>query len=205
MSPRAVGALLFLALAPLAGCTRSSTTPSQTPSATGSGSGSATPTPTPRPSAAPLPDSCSEILPILDLDDALGTPLVGRNAYIRGVPEPKINRLGRVTCRYGLRPLPHNKTSPPRLEVGVSVYTDAGSAAKRVESTVTAARSEGASPRQVQVGETPATALLGPRPLIVFAVDTRTVAITFGHLLVRGDPTKALVAVAQLALKNLSR
>jgi hypothetical protein len=204
MSGRAA-APLALALALLAGCTRSPTNASPSPSTTGSASGSGSVTPTPTPSPAPLPASCSEILPILDLDEALGSPLVGRTAYIRGVPEPKINRLGRVTCRYGLRPLSQNKTTPPRLEVGVSVYTDAAAATKRVESTVVAARSEGASPRDVQVAGKPATALLGPRPLIVLAAETRTVAITFDRLLVRGDPTKALVAVAELALKNLPK
>jgi hypothetical protein len=203
MGPRAVVALLSLVL--LAGCTNSSTTASPSPSTTGSASGSGSATPTPTPSAAPLPDSCSEILPIVDLDQALGGPLVGRTQYIRGVPEPKINRLGRVTCRYGLRPPSQNKTTPPGLEAGVSVYTDAVSATRRVESTVTAARSEGAAPRQVQVAGMPATVLLGPRPLIVLASGTRTVAITFGQSLVRGDPTKALVAVAGLAVKSLPR
>ena len=201
VAPLALGLSLVLAL--LAGCTKPATTASPSPSATGTATQTGSATPTPTPSGAPLPASCSELLPILDLDDALGVPLVGRTAYIKGVAEPKINRLGRVTCRYGLQPLPHNKTSPPRLEVGVSAYTDAESATERVDATVVAARSEGASPREVQVGGKPATALLGPSPLIVFASDTRTVAITFGHLLVRGDPTKPLVAVAELALKNL--
>jgi len=151
-----------------------------------------------------LPDSCSQILPIVDLDQALGIPLVGRTAYIRGVAEPKIKRLGRVTCRYGLRRLPGNKTTPARLEVGISVYADAGWATKRIESTVTASRSEGAAPKQVQVSGRPATVLLGAGPpLIVLALDTRTIAISFGNLLVRGDPTRALVAVAELAVKNL--
>src|SRR5262245_15243325 len=194
---------LPVALLLLGGCTRAATTASPSPSATGGTTGPAAATPTPTPSGAPLPISCSEILPIVELDQALGSPLVGRTSYIKGVPEPKINRLGRVTCRYGLRPLPGNRTTPARLEVGVSSYTDAESAAQRVESTVTAARSEGASPRQVQVAGKPATVLLGPDPLIVYTDDTRTVAITFGHFLVRGDPTHTLVAVAELAQKNL--
>jgi len=197
----AVVAPLSVVLALLAGCTKSGTTASPTPSGTSTGSAVATATPTP--SAAPLPEACSEILPLVELDQALGKPLVGRTSYIRGVPEPKINRLGRVTCGYGRRPLPGNKTGPPQLEAGVSVYTDADAAAKRVESTVLAARSEGAVPKQVTVAGKPATVLLGPSPLIVVADDTRTVAITFTKGLVRGDPTTSLVAVAGLALKNV--
>jgi hypothetical protein len=203
MRQRAVVAPLSVALALLAGCTRSGTNASPTPSGTATGSATATATPTP--SAAPLPEACSEILPIVELDQALGKPLVGRTSYIRGVPEPKINRLGRVTCRYGMRPLPGNRTGPPGVEAGVSVYTDAAAAEDRVEATVLAARSEGATPRPVKVAGKPATALLGPSPLIVVADETRTVAITFAKGLVRGDPTTSLVAVAELALKNLPR
>jgi hypothetical protein len=144
------------------------------------------------------------VLPLLDLDQALGFPLVGRTAYIEGVPEPKINRLGRVTCRYGLQTLPGNKTSPPKMELGVSVYTDAESATKRVDATVLDARSKGAAPRQVQVNGRPGTILLGAGVQeLVAAVDTRTLALNFARGLVRGDPTPRLLAVAELALKNL--
>jgi hypothetical protein len=205
MRLRAAVAPIPVALALLAGCTRSTPGGSPTPSPTGSGSGSATATPTPAPSAAALPDSCGDLLPILDLDQALGRPLLGRTDYIEGVPEPKIKRLGRVTCRYGIRTVLGKRPPPPPLEVGVSAYADAAAATDRVETTVIASRSEGAGPRTVQVAGMAATALLGKSPLLVFAVDTRTLAVTFGPGLVRGDPAKRLVAVAELALKNLPK
>jgi hypothetical protein len=204
MWPLSVAVALSVGL--LAGCTKGGSTAAPTPSATGSssGSGSATSTATPTPSAAPLPASCGELLPLLDLDQALGFPLVGRTAYIEGVAEPKINRLGRVTCRYGLQTLPGNKTSPPRMELGVSVYTDAESATKRVDATVLDARSRGAAPKQVQVGGHPGTVLLGAGfQELVVAADTRTLALSFAGGLIRGDPSPRLLAVAELALKNL--
>jgi hypothetical protein len=192
----------------LAGCTSggNSAAPSTSasPSGTASGSGSATATPTV--TAAALPESCQGMLPLLDLDQALGVPLVGQTLYIKGVPEPKIKRTGRVTCRLGVVKVAGGKSGPPRLEVGVSSYTDEAAATDRVQSTVTGLRGQGARPTDVQVRGLKATVLAGAGTsgTLVIATGARTVVISLADRVVHGGTTvKALTAVAELALKNL--
>jgi len=204
MTPRAAAVTLAAALA-LAGCSSSGSPAAPSASASGpaatSGGGSATPSPT----AAALPETCQGLLPLDDLDTALGTPLIGATIYIGGRAEPGINRTGRVTCRYGVRRLPGNKTSPPKIEVGVSTYTDTASATKRVRVTVTGLREQGSRPSQVQVGGNPGTVLIGVGPaLLVVATGTRTVAVSLYPGLVPGGQTASrLLAVGELAVKNL--
>ena len=205
MTPRAAAVTLAAALA-LAGCSSSGSpaAPSATPSGSGT-AGSGSPTPSATAAAAALPETCQGLLPLDDLDAALGTPLIGATIYIEGRAEPGINRTGRVTCRYGVRRLPGNKTSPPKIEVGVSTYTDTASATKRVRVTVTGLREQGSRPSQVQVGGNPGTVLIGVGPaLLVVATGTRTVAVSLYPGLVPGGQTASrLLAVGELAVKNL--
>ncbi len=112
---------------PQAGATQTAAAPTATSSA-------ASPTPTPTPN---LPGGCDQMLPFTDLDQALGRPLFGQSRYVLGVAEPSIGRTGRVTCQFGLAA---NGRGPALLEVGVSTYKDADSAASRVAATVAALR-----------------------------------------------------------------
>lgn len=196
-----------LAVLTAAGCSSSGSSAapsgSASPSGTTSGSGTATPTPTATPDA--LPASCQSLLPVIDLDEALGVPLVGQTIFIKGVPEPKIKRTGRVTCRFGVTKLPNKKSSPPKLEVGVSTYSDDAAATQRVESTVTDLRGNGASPTDVQVGGAAAKVLTGAgAATLVVASGNRTVVISLADKVVPAANTvKALTAVGNLAMKNL--
>lgn len=210
MRPRVVAAPLALvlgAVAVLAGCsaktggsTASPTSAAPAGSASGSPSASASPT-----AVAGLPGTCQELLPLFDLDQALGVPLVGQTIFIKGVASPKIKRTGRVTCRYGVSRV-GNKSGPAKLEVGVSTYTDETAAQQRVQTTVVDLRTQGSAPIQIQVNGQPATVLIGRGPAtLVLAAGTRTMVISMEpHVIQHGDQTtKVLTAVGELAVKNL--
>jgi hypothetical protein len=128
--------------------------------------------------ARTLPSDCGSVLPSQNVDLALGAPLVGRVRGVVGVPEPKINRLERVTCQYGL-PDPPAPGAPPPLEVSVSRYADEASATERVADTVQSERNRGAAPTSVPVGPVTGTVLVTPdRRLLVASSGAVTVAIT---------------------------
>lgn len=128
-----------------------------------------------------LPADCAVLLTNQHVDLALGAPLVGRVRSIVGVPEPKIGRLERVTCHYGLpdtAPAGQPAAVVP-LEVSVSVYADEAAAAERVGDTVQHERAGGASPATVAVGPAQGTVLVtADRRLLVASSGVFTVAVT---------------------------
>jgi len=201
--PLAAAALVGMLLT---GCSNdkgsSPTTGSPSPSASGQTT-SAKPSPTP--AAVTLPASCEELVPFGDLDKALGKPLFGETVYIKGQAQPAIHRTGRVTCRYGIRRNPQGKPRPALLEIGVSGYTDAESATKRVQATVSASRSSGASTAEVTVDGTPGFVLINHgESTLVFAQGNRTVAVTLGPGVVAGDKSvQAVTAVGTVVARNL--
>jgi hypothetical protein len=174
------------------------------PSGSASASGSATPSPSGTPVA--LPDSCADILTLDEVDASVGKPLPGQTLYIKGQAEPKIKRTGRVTCRYGVHKGRTNKTVIP-LEVGVSSYSDAGSASERITFTVNDQRNNGATASQVSFGDNvQGTLLISPNAcLAVFAKGTATVAITLGKDTgIQGDAAKTpLTKVATAVAAHL--
>ena len=188
-------AALAVAALLVAGCGQKSNdngqggaTSSAAPSGTASGSGVPSGSATPSGSAAPpnLPETCGDVLSLDELDTAVGRPLPGQTIYIKGQAEPKINRTGRVTCRYGVRKVA-NKTVLP-LEVGISSYADADSAQSRIEFTVNDQRGRGATPKDVTLGGATGTALLSPASaLLIFAKGTTTVAISITKDVASGD------------------
>ncbi len=168
-----------------------------TPAPTGSGDASGAPTPTPTPA---LPPGCESLLPFTDLDQALGRPLFGETRQIKGVAQPSIGRTGRLTCYYGLA---KGGRGPIPVEVGVSTYEDAASAAERVTATVAAARGSGAtSQANATVAGQPATVLGMPAGFtVVVAQGDRTIAVTVRRTLSR-QPDRAAVAVAEKVAAN---
>jgi hypothetical protein len=152
-----VAAALCLAAA---GCTSTPEPTPQVPTRPSTTASSATTT-----SAGPkLPADCGSLLSSQNVDLALGQPLVGRIRGIVGIPEPKIKRLERVTCQYGLPeapPAPGQPAAPVPLEVSVSRYADEASATERVNDTVESERSRGAAPSTVPVGPVSGTVLVG--------------------------------------------
>jgi hypothetical protein len=169
---------LGLLMVALGGCSKPAP-PVPVPTFPSSTSASATVTTSARPT---LPGDCASLLSSQNVDLALGAPLVGRVRGVIGVPEPKINRLERVTCQYGLpdaTPVPGQPAAPVPLEVSVSRYSDEASATERVGDTVESERARGAAPTTVPVGPTTGTVLVTPdRRLLVASSGPITVAIT---------------------------
>jgi hypothetical protein len=170
--------------------------PSSSPAGS-TASGSATPTATPTPS---LPGGCDQLLPFTDLDQALGRPLFGQSRYVKGVAEPGIGRTGRVTCQFGLAA---NGRGPALLEVGVSTYKDADSAADRISATVAALRGSATSQKTATVAGQQAT-MIGTKAdyNLVVAQGDRTVAVTLSRKLTGVKLDTAAVAVAERVLAN---
>jgi hypothetical protein len=164
-------------LAMLAGCgAQPSPTPQPVPTFVTSTSGAPTST-----SAAPrLPADCAGLISSQNVDLALGKPLVGRVRGVVGVPEPKIKRLERVTCQYGLPDPPPAGAAPAApLEISVSRYADEASAAARLNDTIESERARGAAPTTVPVGGVSGTVLVSAdRRLLVAASGPITLAIT---------------------------
>lgn len=130
--------------------------------------------------AAPrLPADCSSLITTQNVDLVLGYPLVGRVRGIVGIPEPKINRLERVTCQYGLPDPPPPGQSPVPLEISVSRYADEASAAARVNDTIESQRARGAAPSNVPVGGVNGTVLISAdQRLLVAVAGPLTVAVS---------------------------
>jgi hypothetical protein len=126
-----------------------------------------------------LPADCGSLLATDQIDLVLGRPLVGRIQAITGVAEPKIKRLERFTCRYGLPDAPLPPDAPIPLEVSVSRYADAASATERITGTVESERARGAAPSSVPAGPVQGTVLVTPdRRLLVAANGPVTLAIS---------------------------
>jgi hypothetical protein len=144
--------------------------------------GSPSSTPAPSTTATPtrtLPADCGSLLPTVQIDLVLGRPMVGRVQGITGVAEPKIKRLERFTCRYGLPEGPAPPDAPIPIEVSVSRYADEASAKERVTETVESERARGAAPSAVPTGPVEGTVLVTPdRRLLVAANGTVTLAIS---------------------------
>lgn len=170
------------------------TKPSSSPSAA----------PSPTPTGPVLPANCNGVLTLVELDDVLGSRLLGSTSYIRGQAEPKIGRTERVNCRYGLRPGRGGQVTDVPVEVGLSMYGTNDQATQRVQSTVDSGRSNGAAPTDVNLGDVPATVLASPEEtLLVLADEKFTLAVSISAKLAKGSRAEA-VATA-LAGKILER
>lgn len=193
----------------LTGCSKASKKDSASPppsissvsSRPSSSSASATPTPSPT-GPASLGGRCEDLLPVSAVDDALARPVIGQTAFILGIAEPNIGRLTYLNCRYGLAAKVKGKPAPvPLVEIGVSLYSSAAQATRRVQGTVEDYRTHGATQQNAAVGPNPAIILLGyGAPTILASAGPRTVAITVAAKLITSAPTSALVALAKLAL-----
>lgn len=169
---------------------------------------SATPTPTPAATLmTKLPGDCASLLPLGAVDTALGGPVTGQTAFVVGVAEKDIARLGYLNCRYGLPAGAAAAKATPKVEIGVSLYASADDAAKRIPATVDDYIAHGATQHTTSVGETPATILTGAsgagytHPTLVAASGQRTIAVTVNQK-VDAAADKALTALAEVALKN---
>lgn len=175
------------------------------PPATGSGT-AATPSTSPGPSASAvreLPGTCDDLLPAAAVDNALGRSLGGTTAFVVGLPEKDIGRIGYLNCQYGLA----SATADPKAEIGVSLYLTDALAAKRIPATVDDYSAHGASAATSTVDGQQASILTGGRgvgytdPTLVAADGQRTVAVSV-HEVAGTQATKDLTALAALALRQ---
>jgi hypothetical protein len=209
--PLARHASAWLALAGLllAGCTTSSPKSQPPVSSTPASSSAAASTSAPPASATAAPTlggECGDLLPVSGVDDALGRPVIGRTAFVRGVAEPDIGRLTYLNCRYGLATPVRGKPAPqPQVEIGISLYSSTAQATTRVQGTVADYRTHGGRQQDAAVGNDRGTILLGyGYPTIVVAEGPRTVAVTVDPKLIAIAPTAGLVAIAKAALTATS-
>jgi len=201
--------IVLTGLALLAGCSKASpkvvatVTVSESSSRPASSAASVTPSPSTTEVVVPgLGGRCEDLLPVSAVDEALGRPVVGRTAFILGVPEPNIGRLARLNCQYGIPVAVKGKPAPTaQLEIGISLYNSAAQATKRAELTVEDYLSHGASQVATTAGQYPATVLTGyGNPTLVVAAGPRTVAVTGATAAVGRAPAAGLAAVAKAAL-----
>ena len=145
---------------------------------------------------------CEDLLPVGTVNIALRRTVIGRTAFVVGVPEPDIGRLTYLNCRYGLAAPVKGKPAPvPQVEVGISLYRSPAHAARRVQATLDFYRSHGASDQAVRVGSAQGIVLTGyGMPTLVVAAGPRTVAVTVSPKLVPARSSAELASLAKAAL-----
>lgn len=213
---RAAGAVA--ALGALASCSSSTPAPTVTvtrtlPPSAPVTSAPATPVPSSSTTAAPthltkLPGRCGSLLPLASVNNAVNRNLKGKTAFVVGVPEKDIKRLGYINCRYGVRP----GHPTPTVEIGVSLYRTSAAARARIRPTVSDyVDNHGARDSTTRVDGLPAHVLTGgsgagyTAATLVLADGQRTVAVSVADPIPPSGRTKALTALATLADKRTGR
>jgi hypothetical protein len=171
------------------------------------------------PSGPVLPAGCSALLPLGTLESILGFGILGQVNYLKAAPVPQSGRTGRVTCTYGTAPGAAAPTAPaaptptptstakptgkptakptasptpvPLVQVSYITYTDASTAAGRVQTTIEA---DGASATvsNVSVSGKAAYILIGPTSSELVMSDlARTIVVELSPTLVTSDKAPA--------------
>lgn len=198
----------------------SSAAPTVAPTPTVVAAASGSPSVSASPSGPVLPAGCSQLLPLGTLERILGFGILGTVNYLKAAPVPQSGRTGRVTCTYGTAPGAAAPTAPsptatptgakptttpaavPLVQVSYITYTDASTAAGRVQTTIEA---DGASAAvsNVSVSGKPAFVLIGPTSSeLVMSDGARTVVVELSPTLVTSDKAPAaLEAIAAAMLR----
>ncbi len=165
--------LLFPLLWLTSGCAGASATPEELPIPTFAPSAA---DPSPGASGAPdgrLPAACDRLLSAGDLGALFAMPLGSVSVHtIRGVPEPSVGRVERLTCSYTT-----GGGSMALLELNIGRYADAASASDHWKLNSAAERAGEGSSRDVPIGSAPAVLVehRGETVLLVaYGVDTLT-------------------------------
>lgn len=155
-----------------------------------------------------LPGTCDSLLPAYSVARAVGKNVFpGKDAFVVGLPEKDIHRLGYLNCQYGVTG--SGAATTRQLEIGVSLYASETDAAARVPATVDDYTNHGAQAQDVKVGDLPATLLTDGQgdgyadPLLVLAAGQRTVAVTVTKAVATGAAVAtAATKVAALVLSK---
>jgi hypothetical protein len=127
----------------------------------------------------------------------VGTGLPGRTTYVFAAEQADIQRVGRVTCGYGVR-----GARDPVVEITVNDYEDAAAAAARIDVTLDAAAQSGDRIATTSAGGYEATVLSdADSSTLVLQAQARTLVVTMQRGLVprAAEP----VVLAQLAERVL--
>lgn len=205
----AAGALaVFVTVSACSSGSNAQQTPTATTSSAASSPSSSRPAST---SAAPklmkkLSGNCDSLLPQVEVEDTMGLRFAGKTAFVVGVPEKNIGRLGYLNCRYGLGA---GAGATPDVEIGISLYDTPAQAQARLAGTIDDYRGHGATQSPTPVSGANGTLLVGGNgagydvPLLVVASGQRTVAVSVQDKLLA--PAKRGAAMAKLAALALQR
>ena len=155
------------------------------------------------------PGGCDALLPLAEIETALGRAVKGGTAFVVGVAEQNTGRLAYLNCRYGLPAGAAHSGATPKLEIGVSLYRTSAQAAQRISATVDDYTNHHATATQTIIGDVTATVLTGgtgtnyAAATIVAAAGQRTVAISIAADATT-DPTNDLTTLAGVALDKTS-
>jgi hypothetical protein len=200
------GALLITACSsghPGSARTKTVTVPAPTP--TVRTTTSTTPSPTPRPQTS-LGGPCDALLPLFTVEQTISRDVAGQTAFVVGVPDKTIHRLAYLNCRYGIPEGAQGAAAVPAIEIGVSLYSTAGYAQRRLTATIDDYEAHGADRLTRRVAGHPAVLLTGSTqagydaPLLVLAYGQRTVAVNIAEPMPAPARDRAMVALAALAL-----
>jgi hypothetical protein len=153
-----------------------------------------------------LPGQCAGLLPLGSVMDAVGGKISGGTAYVVGLPDPSIGRVGYIDCRYGVV----KSTPTPAVEIGVNLYRTPAKAAARIAPTVTDYTQHAAKAQRTTILGAPATILQGGvgagyDPTLVVAIGQRTIAVSVrDDAVASGRLTQDLTALATLAARRTS-
>ncbi|WP_146605064.1 hypothetical protein [Jiangella anatolica] len=150
-----------------------------------------------------VPELCGDLASAGDVAQILQVPMQGETVRVYNDEFlPDSGRTGRLTCSYGVPEVPEGQTPPPTpppvpLEIAVSGYTDAETAAGRIESTVDDAQAAGSVVTAQPVAGHDGFLLSDAEDVsFVVAADVRTYVITLRH----GVVTAAAEPVVLVAL-----
>ncbi|SDU75177.1 hypothetical protein SAMN04488563_4908 [Jiangella alkaliphila] len=135
-----------------------------------------------------VPEECGDLASAGDVAQILQVPMQGETIRVYNDEFlPDSGRTGRLTCSYGVPEAPEGQTPPPTpppvpLEIAVSGYTDAETAAGRIDPTVDDAQAAGALVTAQTVAGRDGFLLSDAEDVsFVVADDVRTYVITLRH------------------------
>jgi hypothetical protein len=145
-----------------------------------------------------IPADCGRILPTGDLEAVMGLPLgsVAVRTTI-GVPQPKVGRTERVSCRYTRS---GDRGGRPLLDINATAYRDAAAASAQWEVNV---RAESGERRDMPLGSAPGVFFDKPNQgVLMVAHSTSNLTLVLPDQPLPGDKSRA-DALVDLALRVL--
>ena len=154
-----------------------------------------------------LGGTCDTLLPLSEVDQAIGRAVRGRTEFVVGVPEKDIGRLAYLNCRYAIPLELAGATAPPGIEIGISLYDSASRAQRRLAGAIADYVGHGATRSSLIISGRDAVLLMGATahgydiPLVLDASGERTVAVSVTSAVAPAAQRRRLMsALAALAL-----